>query len=347
MDLLPDEAQQEIIDQTAAFLLEAMPIDRLRSRDEAAGRPDDATWAQIAELGWFGLAIDEDRGGVGFTLAEQALLFREVGRCVGSVSLLATALAAHLAAAAGEQALLAELVAGQKRVGWAEAIAPHPHGGPGGAEATRIAGRFQVFDGAGVALWLAIGPSGAVLIDPATATRSEPKPCLDEFTSLAHADLEGAPAVVAAGADAGLFERAAGLTAAMLVGLSEAARDQAATYARERVQFGKPIGVFQAIKHPCADMAVRCEAAWSQTAYAALALRDGHDDAAFQIATAKSLAGDAAKENAAANLQVHGGYGFTIEYDAHVLVKRTHVLNAIAGTPRFHLRRVLEAPAAA
>ena len=150
-----------------------------------------------------------------------------------------------------------------------------------------------------------------------------------------------------ASADAVLFDRAAVLSAAMLVGLAEAARDQGAAYAQERVQFGKPIGVFQAIKHPCADMAVRCEAAWSQTCYAALALRDGLGDAAFQVSAAKSLAGDAAKDNASANLQIHGGYGFTTEYDAHTLVKRTHVLNALAGTQRLHLRRVLEAPAPA
>lgn len=343
MDLLPDEAQQEIIDQTAAFLAEAMPIDRLRSRDQAAGRPDDATWAQIAELGWLGLAIDEDRGGVGFTLAEEALLQREIGRCVGSVSLLATPLAAHVAAAAGNAALVGELIAGARRVGWAESMEPS-----GGRPSTgSLSGAFQVFDGREASLWLAVDPGGAALIDPTTATGTEAKPCIDEFTSLDHVAFDGATPVATVGAEAGLFERAAGLSAAMLVGLAEAARDQGATYAQERVQFGKPIGVFQAIKHACADMAVRCEAAWSQTAYAALALRDGLEDAAFQTSTAKSLAGEAAKENAAANLQIHGGYGFTTEYDAHVLVKRTHVLNAIAGTPRSHLRRVLEAPAAA
>ena len=133
----------------------------------------------------------------------------------------------------------------------------------------------------------------------------------------------------------------------MLVGIAEAARDQAAAYAVERMQFGKPIGVFQAVKHRCADMAVRCEAGWSQTCYAALALRDGERDAAFQVSVAKHLAGEAAEENAAANVQIHGGYGYTTEYDAHVLVKRAQVLRALAGAPRWHLRRVLDAPATA
>lgn len=348
MDLLPDEAQQEIIDQTAAFLDEAMPIERLRTRDETAGRPDDATWTQIAELGWFGLAIDESRGGVGFTLAEEALLFREVGRRVGSVSLLATSLAAHVAAVAGEDALLASLVAGEKRVGWAVLATPAPGSGMGEL-GPAITGQFQIFDGAPADLWLAVDERAAVLLDPSSAARSETKPCLDEFTALTHAELNDVTPVVLANTDAAaaLFDRAAVLAASMLVGLAETARDMGAAYAKERVQFGKPIGVFQAIKHPCADMAVSCEAAWSQTCYAALALRDEYDDASFQVSAAKSLAGDAAKDNASANLQIHGGYGFTTEYDAHLLVKRAHVLNALAGTPRTHLRRVLEAPAAA
>ena len=76
-------------------------------------------------------------------------------------------------------------------------------------------------------------------------------------------------------------------SAALLVGLAEAVRDDAVAYASERVQFGKPIGVFQAIKHPCADMAVRCEAALSQTMMAALHVRDGLPDAEFQAASAK------------------------------------------------------------
>jgi len=340
MDLLPDEAQQEIIDQTAAFLDVAMPIDRLRTHGIQAARPDAAMLAQIAELGWFGLAIAEERGGVGFSLAEETLLFREIGRRVGSVSLLATSIATHVAEHAAEEALLARLVAGQLRVGWAEAIVATDPG-------DLVSGEFQVFDGADADFWLMADASGAALLAPETATRREARPCLDEYTDLLHASFEGARPVARTGAQAGLADRAAVLASSMLVGLAEAGRDQAASYAQERFQFGKPIGVFQAVKHPCADMAVRCEAAWSQTCYAGLALRDKLEDAPFQVSAAKSLAGEAATENAAANVQVHGGYGFTTEYDAHLLVKRAHVLNALAGTPRQHLQRVLAAPAAA
>jgi alkylation response protein AidB-like acyl-CoA dehydrogenase len=131
----------------------------------------------------------------------------------------------------------------------------------------------------------------------------------------------------------------------MLCGVGEEARDQAARYAKERFQFGRAIGVFQAVKHRCADMAVRSEAAWSQTVYAALALRDGHADAGLHVSSAKVLATDAAIENASSNVQVHGGYGFTTEFDAHLLVKRAHVLDRMAGLARIHVATVLAAPA--
>ena len=138
--------------------------------------------------------------------------------------------------------------------------------------------------------------------------------------------------------------RATVLSAALLVGLAEAVRDDAVAYASERVQFGKPIGVFQAIKHPCADMAVRCEVALSQTLMAALHTRDGLADADFQAASAKAVASAAATRGAAANVQIHGGYGYTTEYDAQRFVKRAHVIDVFAGSGRSRLGDILAAP---
>jgi alkylation response protein AidB-like acyl-CoA dehydrogenase len=129
------------------------------------------------------------------------------------------------------------------------------------------------------------------------------------------------------------------------VGLAEAVRDDAVSYATERMQFGKPIGVFQAIKHPCADMAVRCEAALSQTLMASLHTRDGLADATLQAASAKVVASSAALRGSMANVQIHGGYGFTTEYDAQRFVKRSHVFDVLAGSGRSRLGDVLAAPA--
>jgi alkylation response protein AidB-like acyl-CoA dehydrogenase len=143
-----------------------------------------------------------------------------------------------------------------------------------------------------------------------------------------------------------MFIRASVLAAAALVGIAEATRDMAAEYSKVRVQFGKPIGAYQAIKHRCADMAVRAEAASSQVLFAALSIDEGRPDDAFQAASAKVVASDAAIRNAADNIQIHGGMGYTFEHDAHLYLKRAHVFDRIAGDSRQHLAHLMDLPAA-
>ncbi len=338
MDLLPDEAQQEILSSTAAFLAGELPVARLREN----GGPEriaDPQWRRFAELGWFGLGLAEEQGGIGFTLAEEAILFRELGRALAPISLLATAIAARCSALAGDNARRDALIGGALRAGWAE---------PRGAVeiGARVRGSFRLIDSDGAELSIALGDAGAALLDlRALAPRAVAS--IDRSVPLADLEAEAPALCFIPASREDLPRRAAVLAAAMLAGLAEAARDDAARYAAERVQFGRPIGVFQAIKHRCADMAVRCEAAWTQTAYAALALRDGLAGAPFQVAAAKALAAQAALENAAANVQVHGGYGFTVEYDAQLFVKRAHVLDRIAGARAAQLAAVLAAPAPA
>jgi alkylation response protein AidB-like acyl-CoA dehydrogenase len=108
-------------------------------------------------------------------------------------------------------------------------------------------------------------------------------------------------------------------------------------YAKVRHQFGKPIGSFQAVKHRCADMAVRAEVARSATTYATVSVRDGAADAAFQVAVAKVLAANAYLQNTADNVQNHGGMGFTWECDAHLYVKRARAFDATVGSRRSQL----------
>jgi alkylation response protein AidB-like acyl-CoA dehydrogenase len=130
----------------------------------------------------------------------------------------------------------------------------------------------------------------------------------------------------------------------MLAGLAEQVRDASAAYAKVRVQFGRPIGSFQAVKHRCADMALRAEAAWAQTEVAALRFAAPGAAAAFDVAAAKVVAVDAAIRNARDNIQNHGGIGFTAEHPAHLFLKRAHVLEQQLGATRAHLRTVLTAP---
>ena len=119
----------------------------------------------------------------------------------------------------------------------------------------------------------------------------------------------------------------------------------AVDYAKLREQFGRPIGAFQATKHRCADMAVRAEAAWCQTVLAALAAARGQTDAGFHAAAASIVAARAAIDNAEQNVQLHGGIGYTMECDAHLYLKRAHLLERTLCGVRAGQKRLLAEPA--
>ena len=157
------------------------------------------------------------------------------------------------------------------------------------------------------------------------------KPALDPSASLAH--LEPAPQFEAI-ADPRAALHLQLLAASYAMGCADAARDMAAGYALIREQFERPIGWFQALKHMCSDMAVRCAVARSQLCYAACALDADDMEAAFHIASARQLADQAALENARANIQVHGGIGMTDEASPHLCLKRAHLLSFIAPARR-------------
>jgi alkylation response protein AidB-like acyl-CoA dehydrogenase len=335
MDFLPSDEQQQIIDSVRGFFAAEFSLERLRPKQRAQDDGGRAQWSAIGELGFFGLGIAETHGGVGYTLAEEALLFREAGRFLLTPSLLAQVLAAHLAARAGLDP--SGLLSGAERAALMAAVGPAQLG-------PRVSGEFQLFDAA-QAQWLVTWDAGSAALIPATAlTDLRPVGSIDEAVPLSRVRLDAVPATATtAAAQENLALRASLLLAAQLVGIAEATRDMAASYAKLRQQFGQPIGAFQAIKHKCADMAVRCEAAWFQTVFAALAARDGLARAAPQVAASLLMAAPAAHENAAGNLQVHGGLGYTAECDAHHFVKRARILERLAGGLGMHQRILLEA----
>jgi len=137
------------------------------------------------------------------------------------------------------------------------------------------------------------------------------------------------------------------LVAAELAGIATATADQSTQYAKDREQFGQPVGGFQAVKHRCADMAVRAEAATSLVRYASLAVRDGHHDARFHAEAARAVAAAAAVDNAQINVQNHGGIGFTWEHTAHRYVTRAQVRSRTVGTLRDALADLLSQPSPA
>jgi alkylation response protein AidB-like acyl-CoA dehydrogenase len=257
--------------------------------EDARARTPDL-WTQLDAMGWTGMTAP----GMDLDHASEALVFAELGRFLAPIALLSGAVAASWAGVTGKVAL-----------------------------ALPADGFVRLFDsdGAGQALGLFGDAAGLVAIGNAQS-----KPSLDLSTPVARADLPTATERID---DPRTAQHLQLLAAAFAVGCADAARDMAADYAKIREQFERPIGWFQAIKHLCADMAVRCAVARSQLYYAACAL-DAGDDAAFHIAAAKRLADQAAFDNGRANIQVHGGIGLTDEAAPHLCLKRAHLLQFIA-----------------
>ena len=336
MDLSPTPEQDEIVSSVGAFLTAELPMTRLRELHAEGAPVDDIVWRQCAAQGWFGLGLGEAAGGVGYGLAEEALLFREIGRHLAPGPFLATVLAARVAPRPQRDAILD----GATRVALAELREATV--GPDG-----VTGTVLLYDHLKAELAIVVAPEGAAVVELAGFTELTPSPCIDPSTSIATARAEGLRplAYMAAAADP-VFTRGAVLAAAMGSGVAEATRDLSAEHARSRIQFGKPIGVNQAIKHACTDMAVRAEAAATQTFFAAMTLDSQRPDATFQASSAKLVATDAALANAQATIQVHGGLGFTWEHDAHLHLKRAHVLGQILGSPHYHLATLINLPPA-
>jgi alkylation response protein AidB-like acyl-CoA dehydrogenase len=325
MDLTLSPEQSAVVDAAASFLAREMPMDRIRALLETPSLPPKDVWAACGELGWFGLGLPESQGGVGYGLGEEALLFRELGRYLAPGPFLATVLGGHVAAVAGLAELASSIMGGATVVGLAD---------------LRPDGRWDLIDASDASIVLEVEPGGARLFSVDDLTEITVEACIDDATRLATAAGDRiTPIAVVAGA--ALHQRGTVLVAAMLAGIAEATRDRAVAYAKVREQYGQPIGAYQAIKHPCADMAVRAEAAGAQALFAAVCVGEGRADAGFQASAAKVVAADAAIRNAAATVQIHGGIGFTFECDAHLFVKRAHVLDQLLGDSRAHLDLLL------
>lgn len=328
IDLLPSADQRAIAEAIADFLRERLPAERLRE-ERGASELAPQLWRELADMGCFGLSQVEDAGGVGLGVADQALAFREYGRYLLSPAMLGTVLAVEIAVQAGQAELAAELIAGSRRAGVGNRT-------PDGLQL------FDVGPGDLVAVW---DEEGAALFAADDFADIAAKKCFDDAVSLALTGNNAEPLTQIVGE--GIAQLAAVLIAALLTGVVEGARDMAVDYAKTRVQFGQPIGAFQAVKHKCADIGLAAEASWAQTVHAALSLAEATPDAPFQAWNAKFIAGKAALDASRSNIQIHGGMGFTAEVNAHRYLKRAHLLNEIGGSLRALRPRLLRLPTAA
>ena len=319
MYLAPDGDEAALADAAAAFLADAMPISRLHEQGHADMPP--ALRSRLGEMGWFALALPEAKGGSGLSAVEHALFFREAGRQCAPVDLLVQSLAAGVA---DDDATRSALISGESGVALLVAD----------GEGHRLIGRTD-------AEWLlAIDQAGSQLY-PANDLVIATRPPLDPANSLAVVSGLGLPAHSASGSQVWQLGQLG--TAAMLVGLAEAALNLITEYAKLRETFGRKIGSWQAVRHPIADMAVRADAARAQLWFAAAAMKEHRGDAGAHLLAAKHLAGQAAVANADTNIQLHGGIGVTDEHDAHLLLKHALLLSRLFGSKRALLAELLHA----
>ena len=323
IDLNLSSDQNQIVASMRKALSEQFPVSRLRGRQ--AARPDRARLPALAGLGVFGLGSSDAVGGAGFGITEEMLLFTELGRYLVTPNALAATLAARLAMALGMEELTKDFVSGQKIVCVANALSPCSFDDVANVLA-------HLLDSQGASFALLWNDTGIVLLRR-KGLESSPVASTDRSVSIHRCALsEGAVHARLAAGQTSLVREAHLLVCAMLLGMAEATRDMAVDYARIRMQFGQPIGAFQAVKHRCANMAMGAQTLKAQIVFAALAERDAWPDAVFQNDACRLLAARCALANAAANIQLHGGTGFSAECDAHLYLLRAHLYEHIGGS---------------
>jgi alkylation response protein AidB-like acyl-CoA dehydrogenase len=372
--LSPD---QELLRSAArGFLDERVTPAVVRALWEDARGESDAIWKEMAGLGWLGLGLPEAWGGSGLGMVEAAVLLEELGRVAWPGPYLETALGARALAEAGSEEQrrrwLPALAAGDARatvcflddgLDWnpeAATTKAEPASGRFGRAAAeagsyRLSGtkRFVGWaQGADVLLIPAREAAGLslFLVERRSADlRIRPAASMDPGTRWATVELDGVPVgpearvgppggaapILAALLRAGAVGAAAGM-----LGCARRCLDQSVAYAKVREQFGQPVGSFQAVRHKCAEMLLLVENAHAATYYAAWALDAGAEDGEIAASVAKSYVGDAARQVCGDAIQVHGGIGFTWEFDLHLYVKRAKALEASYGDGDYHREEI-------
>ncbi|WP_193045685.1 acyl-CoA dehydrogenase family protein [Mycolicibacterium baixiangningiae] len=348
------DEQRQLRDAVRRFCAEHFGEQTVRTLMESDPPYDPALWGRLGtELGVLGLSVPEDDGGVGGSLVDQAVAVEEFGASLVCGPLFGTvylAVPALVAAASGpaRDGLLADLVEGTRTAAFA------PSADRVTADGDALTGELGPVVDAGAAdvlLVAATGDNGVGLyaVD-ATASGVERTPLvtLDLTRPQAAVTLSGAPATLIAGPEeAGrVISHALHVGSALLaveqVGAAQHLLDLAVDYAKSRLQFGRPIGSFQAVKHRLADMLVDAEHARSTAYHAVWALSDGSDDAELATAIAQAVCSAALSRIAVDTIQVLGGIGFTWEHQAHLYFKRATTDAALLGTAEEHRARVAD-----
>ncbi|MHB1584240.1 MAG: acyl-CoA dehydrogenase family protein [Acidimicrobiales bacterium] len=361
MNFAFSEEQEELRKAVRRFLTEKSPETEVRRLMATTEGYDPAVWSQMAEqLGLQSLTIPEDFGGSGFGYVELIVVLEEMGAALLCAPYFSTvALGANALLTSGDEQAKADLLPGIASGETIATLAITEDNGRWDFEGITLeaaaAGdgwtlnghKNYVIDGHTADLILVAGRTQkgvtlfAVTGDAAGLTRTA-LPTMDQTRKQARLEFSGTPArlVGAEGeAEPGLsktLDLAAVALAAEQVGGAQRCLDNAVEYAKNRIQFGRPIGSFQAIKHKCADMLLEVESAKSAAYYAGWAAAEDSDELPVVASLAKSYCSEAYFHAAAENIQIHGGIGFTWEHHAHLYFKRAKSSELLLGDPAYH-----------
>ncbi len=339
---------QEALRSGARELLDGLaPISGVRAVVEAGGGLDRDLWAGMVEQGWLGVALAEAAGGLGLGWVELAVLLEAIGRHAAPAPFLGQVLAIDALGRAGRSDSVASLLAGERLacVAWSKASSAVTASAAGAG--WQLHGRSDptpFAPSADLAIVVAESPNGPALfaVELDDATRPGAEPAMDRTRELGWLRFDALPAEHLGGRDAvdALVDRGATGVAAEMLGGADRVLELAVEYAKDRVQFGKPIGSFQAVKHRCADMLVDVEGMRSSVYWAAWCLAADDRDASVAASTAKIWGSDASRRVMASGLQVHGGIGFTWEHDLHLFLKRAQLDQLTFGDAGYHRERL-------
>ena len=355
MSFEPDEDQQELVALVRGILSQRADSAATRRALQSAERFDVELWRLLCEeIGIAGMAIPEEYGGAGFSLREAQLVLEEIGYALApSPYLGSVAIAAQTILASGDEEAAARLLPGiaegrsSAALAWADAsgrFAPDRVDvraqDTGGWSLSGSTGFVLEGATADVLLVIALTSDGPRLFEvtETDAVAREETPTMDPTLRAVTLRFDAVPARPLGPKDPTVLETVRGLAltaiSAVQAGTAARALDETVAYAKQRVQFGRPIGSFQAIKHRLADMHVRVEVARTASRAASDAFASDAADRLELAAIAKATCSEALEHVAAETIQLHGGIAITWEHDAHLIFKRAHSLGSLFGTAR-------------
>ena len=317
---------QQAIKRTAKDLLaDRFKFERVRELAEA-GTYDEDAWKELCELGWPGIFVDEQYGGQGLGIVELIILMEELGYTLAPVPFLSNAAAGLMIQAAGSD---------EQKQRWLPGIAS---GEARGAAALVRGDEAKLVPDGDSAEVIVLCADGGVSVVERSAADVEPVATMDSTRRYARVRAGGGEPLsgeVGPGIGAGLLALSAELT-----GVAQRAMEMAVEYARDRKQFGRPIGAYQAVSHRCAQMLLETEGARSATYYGAWTADAQPEELELAASMAKAYSSDAGWRVCSSSLQVHGGIGFTWEHDLHFFLKRAKVDALLWGSASEHRDRV-------